>query len=120
MDALAPLRDDLLTPTIGVFPRTTGPRFSSDEVATPAIAYARIEYRGGVEAYMEAASGHLARDGVFVMCGDARADARVVTFAPTAGLALTSRIEFIPRAGKSPLFSVWTFAKERASSEPHN
>jgi tRNA1Val (adenine37-N6)-methyltransferase len=75
-------------------------------------AYARIEYRGGVEAYVEAARALLAESGSFVMCGDARAEPRVERAAAEAGLALVACSEGIARDGEAPLFSVWTLRHE--------
>lgn len=69
-------------------------------------AYARIEYRGGVEAYIAAGRRALAPDGALVLCGDARAEARVVG----CEMPVVARLEVIPRAGEPPLFAVWTLA----------
>lgn len=80
-------------------------------------AYARIEYRGGVEAYVEAAGALLGEGGSFVMCGDARAEPRVERAAAEAGLALVATTEGIAREGEPPLFSVWTLRHE-AQREP--
>ncbi len=71
-------------------------------------AYARIEYRGGVEAYIAAGAPLLSRDGVMVLCGDARADQRTTTAARGAGLHVQGRCDVLARAGNLPLFSVWT------------
>ncbi|HYQ14199.1 MAG TPA: methyltransferase [Polyangiaceae bacterium] len=73
-------------------------------------AFARIEYRGGVEAYVAAGAALLSQDGAFVLCGDARADARVAAAANVAGLQLRARHEIVARAGMTPLFSVWTLS----------
>ncbi len=80
-------------------------------------AYARIEYRGGVEAYLDAARAQLAEAGSFVMCGDARAEPRVQRAAAELGLALVATTEGIAREGEAPLFSVWTLRRE-AEGEP--
>jgi tRNA1(Val) A37 N6-methylase TrmN6 len=71
-------------------------------------AFARIEYRGGVEAYIAAAAPLLARDGALVLCGDARVGERTTSAAHTAGLSVSARCDVVARAGLSPLFSVWT------------
>lgn len=77
----------------------------------PQRAYARIEYRGGVEAYVAAAARVLAPDGTFVVCGDARADARVHAAAAEHALAVIARCEAIPRVGTPALFAVWTLRR---------
>jgi tRNA1(Val) A37 N6-methylase TrmN6 len=71
-------------------------------------AFARIEYRGGVEAYIAAGASLLAPDGTLVLCGDARADSRTTSAAAVAGLHLRGRCNVIARAGVLPLFSIWT------------
>ena len=71
-------------------------------------AYARIEFRGGVEAYLTAGAQILAPDGVMVICGDARARARVDDGARRAGLGVVARVDIIARAGRPPLFSIWS------------
>ena len=93
---------ELITGTPPYFPPGTAV-FADDEQRS----FARIEERGGVEAYLEAASRWLAPGGTFVLCGDARANVRVSAFAPAVGLGVTHHCEFIPRAGRAPRFAVW-------------
>lgn len=71
-------------------------------------SYARIEMRGGVEAYIEAAARVLAAAGVLVLCGDARAAGRVHSAASGVGLRVTSTTAIVAREDKPVLFSVWT------------
>lgn len=78
-------------------------------------AYARIEYRGGVEAYITAGARLLGAGGALVLCGDARVGARTTSAAAAAGLFLHARCDVIARAGSSPLFSVWTLRREPTS-----
>lgn len=73
-------------------------------------AYARIEYRGGVEAYLQTGAKLLAPHGRLVMCGDARAEARVQAGLAGTGLHLVARTSVVARAPNPPLFAVWTFA----------
>lgn len=79
-------------------------------------AYARIEYRGGVEAYISAAAPLLAHDGALVVCGDARALQRTTSACASEGLTLHARCDVIARTGSLPLFSVWTARKSAAAS----
>ncbi len=74
-------------------------------------AYARIEYRGGVEAYMQTAGTLLADGGTLVLCGDARAEHRVVAAQAGSGLQLRARTTVIPREGRDALFAVWTLER---------
>lgn len=70
---------------------------------------ARLELRGGVEAYLSAAARVLAPGGRAVVCGDGRRPDRVLTGAAAAGLAPLRRVEVFGRAGVAhPLLSVWT------------
>lgn len=80
-------------------------------------AYARIEYRGGVEAYIAAGAPLLAPHGVLVLCGDARAGERTARAARDAGLSVQARCDVIARAGVSPLFSIWTLGWSQGSGE---
>lgn len=82
----------------------------------PQRAACRIELRGGIEDYLAAAARVLATDGVVVACADGRAPERVLRGAEAAALVPVRRLDVVPRAGKAPLFSVWTCA--RASRGP--
>jgi tRNA1(Val) A37 N6-methylase TrmN6 len=101
---------DLVTGTPPYFP----PGHASDAMDEQR-AYARIEYRGGVEAYLATAGRVLAVDGTVVMCGDARAKERVSRGAEAAKLFIVARCDVIPREGEPALFSVWTLRRA-----PHN
>ena len=103
---------DLVTGTPPYFP----PRAALD-AEDAQRAYARIEYRGGVEEYVATGARLLAKTGVLVLCGDARAEARVALAATRAALRVAARLAVVPRAGRPPLFAVWTlaFASEGAS-----
>lgn len=82
-------------------------------------AAARIELRGGVEDYLEAASRVLSPEGVVVLCSDGRAPERVLRGASAAGLIPVRRLDIVPKAGKSPLFSVWTCARQERGALDH-
>lgn len=100
---------DLITGTPPYFP--VGDALDAED---PQRAYARIEYRGGVEAYVATAACHLAIDGSFVICGDARAEARVQAAAASAKLHVVARLDVIARAPNPPLFAVWTLSWQPA------
>jgi tRNA1Val (adenine37-N6)-methyltransferase len=80
-------------------------------------AYARQEYRGGVEAYVETAARVLAPGGRLVVCADARTPERVTSRARQLGLAVLRRRDAVPRAGSAPLFSVFTLARANEAAE---
>lgn len=105
----------------GPFDLVTGtPPYVPPGNATPASdsqkAFARQEYRGGVEAYLDAAGRVLAPHGRAVVCGDARFPERVMDHATNAGLRVILRRDAVPRAGSAALFSV--FVLQRASIAP--
>lgn len=93
---------DLITGTPPYFP----PSAASDAIDEQR-AFARIEYRGGIEAYIEAGSARLAPNGRMVLCGDADAEHRTHAAAGEHGLQVTRRHVVTPRAGRAPLFTVW-------------
>ena len=99
----------------------TPPYFDADAALSavdPQREFARLEHRGGVEDYLAAGATALAPEGVMVLCGDARADERVRQGALLASLVLSARCQVIPRAGRAPLFSVWTLRPARRGGEP--
>ncbi len=101
-------------PLAGPFDLITGtPPYVAPGQATPSSdaqrAYARQEYRGGVEAYLAAAAPVLAPLGRIVVCADARFPERVLSFANQVQLAVLAHTSVLPREGKEgPLFSVFT------------
>lgn len=117
------LRDPTLPERIGSgFPLVTGtPPYFPPESALDAMdgqrAYARIEYRGGVEAYVEAGAQLLSPDGTLVLCGAAEARSRVLTAASPLGLHLHASCGIVARADKPPLFAVWTLRPRPAEAE---
>jgi len=99
---------DLVTGTPPYMPPGRGSPSTDDQ-----RTYARIEMRGGVEAYLAAAAGLLAEGGRFVVCCDARHPERALDGGEAAGLHAHRRRDVIPRASKKgALFTVWTFARE--------
>jgi tRNA1(Val) A37 N6-methylase TrmN6 len=97
---------DLVTGTPPYFPPDTALDAMDEQ-----RAYARIEYRGGVEAYITTASQLVADDGVFVLCGDSRADPRVIDAASQHALMVRHRCDIIPHEGRPSLFSIWTLTR---------
>lgn len=85
----------------------------------PQRAACRLELRGGVEDYLAAAARVLAPDGVVVLCADGRAPERVLRGAAAAELVPVRRLDVVPRAGRSPLFSVWTCARKARGGLDH-
>jgi len=106
-------------PLDGQFDLITGtPPYVPPGKATPSTdaqrAYARQEYRGGVEAYVEAAARVLAPDGRVFLCADARFPERVHQAARQTGLSVLKIKSVVPRENqKDALFSVFTLAHKR-------
>ena len=68
----------------------------------------RFEERGGVEAYCDAASRHLAEDGAFYVVHQTRATDRVLAAAAAAGLHLAAQLDAFMRADRpEPFLSVY-------------
>ena len=114
------LRDEALLVAIGGgFDLVTGtPPYFPPDTALDAMdeqrAYARIEYRGGVEAYVTAGKKLLSEAGLLVICGDARARGRVERSALDHALSVTAHCDIIPQEGRPALFSIWTLSRKRS------
>jgi len=108
LDQLGRGRFDLVTGTPPYLPPGTAPPSSTSEQRT----YARIEMRGGIEDYVASAAALLAPNGRFVVCMDARADARLLAGAERVALDVVSRRAVVPREGKPALFAVWVLGKD--------
>lgn len=96
---------DLVTGTPPYFP-ATGALRSPDEQR----AYARLELRGGVEDYLEAAARWVASTGLVVLCASARRSEQAITRAREVGLGCECELRVVPRVGKPALFSVLTLS----------
>lgn len=97
---------DLITGTPPYFPPPAALEADDEQ-----RAFARIEYRGGIEAYIDAGARLLSDDGVLTLCGDARALQRTTSASERAGLSLHARCDVLPRVGRPALFSVWTLKR---------
>jgi tRNA1(Val) A37 N6-methylase TrmN6 len=81
-------------------------------------AAARYEFRGGIEGYCEAAARFLSPCGIFVVClggltqHDGKPHARATLAAEAAGLEVLEVFPVVGKAGKPPLFAVYTMARK--------
>ena len=76
-------------------------------------AAARLELRGGIEAYLLAAAHAVTDDGHVVVCADGRTPGRTLAAARAAKLVATHAVHVVAREGDvGPLFSVWTVARQ--------
>lgn len=92
-------RFDLITGSPPYFPLGTGV-----EPVDPQRRACRFEVRGGVEAYLAAASRLLAPEGRFVMVAQTGMDARVARAASAAGLTPRSKLQLWMRADRQDSF----------------
>lgn len=97
---------DLITGTPPYFPPGT-----ANDAADEQRMRARIETRGGIEAYAETGAVLLADDGWLVLCGDSDTEARLDAATAAHDLNRWGRVVVIPRDGLPPLFSVWVLRK---------
>jgi len=100
----------------GLFPLVTGtPPYFPHGTATHADdeqrTRARVETRGGIEAYLATGARLLADDGWLVVCGDADAEPRLRAAADAEGLTVRARYVVIPREHRPPLFTVWALRR---------
>lgn len=100
----------------GPFPLVTGtPPYFPSGTATHADdeqrTRARVETRGGIEAYVATGARLLADAGWLVVCGDADAEPRLRAAAAADGLAVRARHVVIPREHRPPLFTVWALRR---------
>jgi tRNA1Val (adenine37-N6)-methyltransferase len=103
---------ELVTGTPPYFPVGTGPQ--SDNVQR---APCRFEHRGGIEAYCAAAAPLLADGAPFVACEAWIQRDRVEPAAHDAGLRLVRWRDIVPKAGKTPLLSVFAM-RRKDQAEP--
>lgn len=113
------LRDLHLTET---FPLVTGspPYFPLGTGVLPQDsqkAHARFELRGDVADYARTARRHLAPDGWFVFCFPTPQKARALTAIAENGLVACEIVDVIPRAGLSPLFSLYACRHRQAGNQ---
>lgn len=94
---------DLITGTPPYLP--TGAASGSNDAQRRAC---RLETRGGVEDYCRAAAPRLARGARFFCCMPGLPDGRMGDAARAAGLAIALSRPVVPRAGKPPLFALWS------------
>lgn len=107
----------------GTFDLVTGtPPYLPIGTATPSPdgqrAAARIELRGGIEAYLTAAAYAVSPTGTVVVCADGRTPERTRDAARAAGLVVREVLHVLAReVNTTPLFSVWTLVPGRLGAE---
>lgn len=105
---------DLVTGTPPYFPRGTG-----TESTKPHAMPCRFEVRGGVEAYLEAASHLVSPGGDIVVCSAALEQPRVTAALRELGLHRREHWDIVPREGKATLVMVDVVAIAPVESSSH-
>ena len=101
-DLALPLRFPLITGSPPYFPLGTGVLPEDSQ-----RAHARFELRGDVGDYARAAARHLTEHGVFVFCFPTPQRERAFAAVASAGLAVSSYRDVIPRVTLRPLFTLF-------------
>lgn len=108
-------RIDALVSEEGRFDLVTGtpPYFLPHEATAPPDrqkAHARIELRGGVEAYLHAAARAVKPEGTVVICASVRQSARLRQAAQETALHVLAERAIVPREGRDALFELVTLS----------
>lgn len=80
----------------------------------------RVELRGGLEVYLDAAARVMASDAVVVLCYPVAEGARAEMAGSERGLVLRRRLTVVPREGKTALIVVDVFRRETGVVEHHD
>lgn len=94
---------DLITSTPPYYQNTEGPLSGNDDKAA-----ARFELNGNIDDYFKTAAKHLSQNGVFITVYPYTYDKRVYDAAKNCGMFINSRVDFIPKAGKPALISIFS------------
>lgn len=117
------LRDDSILASAQKFDLITGtppyiPIGAGALSERPQRGPCRIETRGGVEAYCQAAARVLASQGRFFICEGANPHERTFEAASMAGLKIVRWRPVITRVGKAPLFVLYAMTHGQAPPPP--
>ena len=116
-DRVSLIHSDLRsTKTLEKFPLITGspPYFPVKSGVLPPDsqkAHARFELRGHVGDYASFANEHLSESGLFVFCFPFQQKVRCFDLVTAAGMSIVSVRDVVTRAGKAPLFSLYSAKK---------
>jgi len=97
---------DLVTGTPPYFPPGT-----ANDAADEQRMRARMETRGGIEAYVRTGAALMADNGWLVLCGDSDTEVRLESASAECDLHRWGRVVVIPREGLPPLFSTWVLRR---------
>lgn len=96
---------DLITSTPPYHQKIEGLLSPNDDKAA-----ARFELNGTIEDYFDSAKRHLSKSGLFVTLYPFARIQKVYDASNKAGLFVNSRVDFVPRAGKKPLISIFSIS----------
>ena len=105
---------DLVTSTPPYYQSTEGPLSENDDKAA-----ARFELNGNIDDYFKTAAKHLNPNGVFITVYPFAYGQRVYDAAKNCGMFINSRVDFIPKAGKPALISIFSasFSEKEQAAE---
>ena len=105
---------DLITSTPPYYQSSEGPLSGNDDKAA-----ARFELNGNIDDYFRTAAKHLSENGVFITVYPFLYASRVGNAAANCGMFINSRVDFIPKAGKPALISIFaaSFTKKEFQTE---
>ena len=97
--------------TVFSFITSSPPYYNFEEgpiSADPDRVRVRFETRGSIEDYFQAAAAHAAPQALFITVYPSRSTQRAIEAAHNSGFAIRRSVEVVPRAGKPPLFTLFT------------
>ena len=94
---------DLVTSTPPYYQSTEGLLSGNDDKAA-----ARFELNGSIDDYFRTAAKHMSQNGVFITVYPFLYASRVENAAENCGMFINSRVDFVPKAGKQALVSIFS------------
>ena len=103
---------DLVTSTPPYYQSAEGPISENDDKAA-----ARFELNGSIDDYFRSAAKHLSEKGSFITVYP-YAYKRVYDAAEKCGMSVNSRVDFVPKAGKPQLISIFSASFSNGETPP--
>lgn len=104
---------DLITSTPPYYQSSEGPLSGNDDKAA-----ARFELNGSIDDYFKTAAKHLSEKGIFITVYPFAYIQRVYDAAKSCGMSVNSRVDFVPKAGKPLLISIFSASFFKAETQP--
>ena len=104
---------DLVTSTPPYYQSAEGPISENDDKAA-----ARFELNGSIDDYFRSAAKHLSEKGSFITVYPYAYIKRVYDAAEKCGMSVNSRVDFVPKAGKPQLISIFSASFSNGETPP--